>query len=190
MDINFDRDQHIKTIQNCSRASVRKTILQIVTLTFMWHNELGETLNTVQGCQQTELQLASYINQLYDNQIIIKSTVSAYQGVRGDLKEHLWCQPHRTFLTADLLIHARLSFLFPWSLSLLGQKVWLRHGESAYENIMSKHGSNRRWTLGIQSKAPHPWRSLTCLTHTAAAASSSCPLPPPPPPPVSFCPSN
>lgn len=136
------------------------------------------------------------INQLYDNQIINRLCVSRCQ--RRFEGTFLMSATSNFVDGRSVKTCARISFLFPWSLSLLGQKVWLRHGESAYENIMSKHGLNRRWTLGIrsctqsqhtlQSKAPYPWRRLARLTHTAAASSSSCPLPPPPP--VSFCPSN
>lgn len=86
------------------------------------------------------------------------------------------------------------SFLFPWSLSLLGQKIWLRRLESAHENIMSKHGSNRRRIGGIlcctqshhtlQSKAADPWRSPLLLS---PCCSSILPLLPSASP---LCPSN
>lgn len=62
----------------------------------------------------------------------------------------------------------------PCSLSLLGQKIWLRRLASAHENIMSKHGSNRRRIGGdfvlhtvpshTSKKAPFPWRSLSPFT--------------------------
>lgn len=91
------------------------------------------------------------------------------------------------------------SFLFPWSLSLLSQKIPLRRWESAHENIMSKYSSkekpDRLRTGGfcaaqsyhaLQSKAPYPWRGLPLLSplNTAAASSPSYLLllflPPPP----------
>lgn len=93
------------------------------------------------------------------------------------------------------------SFLFPRSLSLLGQKIWLQRLESAHENIMSKHGSEESLIderLGggcaaqshhtLQSKAPNLRRSLSPW-NTAAASSLSCLLLLSPPP-LSFCPSN
>lgn len=81
-------------------------------------------------------------------------------GCQPDSKERFWCELHQSLFDScrdktHTHTHTLVSFLFPWSLSRRGQKIWLMHRQSAYENVMSKHGSTRRW-MGRRGRESPP----------------------------------